>query len=392
MQEDTTILSLPLIQGNQAQKHITHNEALRRLDALVQPVVADIDRPTPPAAPENGARHIVAAGATGDWAGHENAIAVREDNAWAFIAPARGWRFHVEALSRDVVFDGTAWTAAQDETGGSGGSTEPAPGPAEPIETADVFGINATADATNRLTVSAAATLLNHDGGGHQLKINKSAERDTASLLFQSGYSGRAEMGCVGPDGFAVKVSADGAAWNTALRVDPASGAVSFPSGFRQKRADTIRGRWTCYTNNRWVRFSTFSGADTETYTASGGFGAEPDLDWKYVGPFVEKGRELSRLTGTYRGTSNDIGQFDFRMYLQHGPAGEVWASDAQTTRILVHGLNRVEVGDHWSRLEVDLGRFIVPEDGHLLCFMRPSNPLASQSYIDTNLNIETIG
>ncbi|WP_299819789.1 DUF2793 domain-containing protein [uncultured Jannaschia sp.] len=218
--ENTTILSLPLIQGNQAQKHVTHNEALRILDALVQPVVVDLDRTVPPASPENGQRHIVAPGAVGEWAGRDNAIAVRQDAAWGFFVPQQGWRCHVEALAADAVFDGGAWQKD---------------GTADRVET---FGINTLADDTNRLAVAADATLLDNAGGGHQLKINKATEADTASLLFQTGYAGRAEMGLAGDGGFAVKVSADGASWTTAMAIDGASGAATFS----EIRADAVVG------------------------------------------------------------------------------------------------------------------------------------------------------
>ena len=73
---------------------------------------------------------------------------------------------------------------------------------------------------TNRLAVSAPATLLTHAGNGHQLKLNKAASGDTASLLYQTNWSGRAEMGLTGDDHFRLKVSADGAAWTDALTVD----------------------------------------------------------------------------------------------------------------------------------------------------------------------------
>ena len=65
--------------------------------------------------------------------------------------------------------------------------------------------------------MAADATLLTHDGSGHQIKVNKASATDTASLLFQTGFSGRAEMGLAGNDDFSVKVSADGAAWTEAL-------------------------------------------------------------------------------------------------------------------------------------------------------------------------------
>ena len=87
-------------------------------------------------------------------------------------------------------------------------------------------GINATSDATNRLTVASTATLLNHDGAGHQVKINKAGAGNTASLLYQTGFSGRAEMGLAGNDDFSIKVSADGGSWFTALSVTATDGHV----------------------------------------------------------------------------------------------------------------------------------------------------------------------
>jgi len=70
----------------------------------------------------------------------------------------------------------------------------------DPIEAPDYqnlpqLGVQTSADATNRLAVSSEATLLTHAGADHQLKINKASTGDSASLLFQTGWSGRAEMG-----------------------------------------------------------------------------------------------------------------------------------------------------------------------------------------------------
>jgi hypothetical protein len=89
-----------------------------------------------------------------------------------------------------------------------------------------LLGINATADATNRLALSSAASLFNHAGNGHQVKLNKAAAGDTASFLFQTGFSGRAEFGTTGDDKFHFKVSPDGAAWKETLVIDPATGFV----------------------------------------------------------------------------------------------------------------------------------------------------------------------
>jgi hypothetical protein len=67
--------------------------------------------------------------------------------------------------------------------------------------------------------------------GDCQIKVNKETAGDTATHLFQTGFSGRAEMGLAGDDDFHFKVSPDGSAWHEAMVVDRNSGAVSFPNG-----------------------------------------------------------------------------------------------------------------------------------------------------------------
>lgn len=209
MTETTPLLALPYILPSQAQKHVTHNEALRMLDAVLHMRVGQIGLDTPPPSPAEGERHVVGATPTGAFAGHAGAIAAFQEGAWAFFAPRDGWTLWDAATEALYLHDGGAWIAA-------------APDP----ETLPLLGINTTADTTNRLTASAAATLLTHQGAGHQLKINKSTAGNTASLLFQTDWSGRAEMGLAGNDDFSVKVSADGSAWKTALLVRATEGNV----------------------------------------------------------------------------------------------------------------------------------------------------------------------
>lgn len=211
--DETTNLLLPYILAAQAQKHVTHNEALRKLDALVQISIVDRDLATPPASPTDGARYIVAASPTGAWTGHTNKIAAWQDGAWAIFTPRTGWLAWIEDEATPVAWNGTAWV-------GIGGGVNPTP----------LVGVNATADTTNRLAVSSPATLLNHAGAGHQAKINKNAATDTASILFQTGFSGRAEMGTTGSDDYAFKVSPDGSTWHNAILINRTNGAVTFPN------------------------------------------------------------------------------------------------------------------------------------------------------------------
>ena len=215
---DSPKLSLPYIQASQAQKHVTHNEGLQMLDVIVQANAIDRDLTVPPASPAEGDVYIVAAGGTGAWAERDNQLAAWQSGAWQFHAPDHGWRVWVNDENILLAWGGAGWINA------SGTNTDLNPA------TGGMVGINTTADATNRLSVSSPATLLNNEGAGHQLKINKNAATDTASLLFQTNWSGRAEMGLAGNNNFSVKTS-NGTNWFSALECSSANGRVSLPSG-----------------------------------------------------------------------------------------------------------------------------------------------------------------
>lgn len=216
-------LALPYIQAAQAQKHVTHNEAVRALDALVHICVLDRDLASPPPTPDNGDRYLVATSATGAWAGQSGAIAAWQDGAWAFFTPKTGWVAYIADEGVLTAFDGTAWSAV------SGSASVP------------LLGINATADSTNRLAVRSDASLFDNVGGGHQHKINKATAGETASLLYQTNYSGRAEIGTAGDDKLHVKVSADGSSWSEAMVVDGATGFVGFGTSTPSARL-TVEG------------------------------------------------------------------------------------------------------------------------------------------------------
>lgn len=212
--EETDNLRLPYLMAAQAQKHVTHNEALRALDAIVQIAIEDRDLAAPPPSPSNGARYLVAGSASGNWSGHDGEFAAYQDGAWSFHQPREGWIAWVSDEHAAFVYDGTGWIAL------ASGNVNPA----------SFVGVNATADSTNRLAVSSPASLFNHEGSGHQQKINKAAAGDTASVLFQTDFSGRAEMGLTGDDDYHFKVSPNGSTWNEAITIDKDTGEVSFPN------------------------------------------------------------------------------------------------------------------------------------------------------------------
>ena len=214
--DQTPNLELPYIMAAQAQKHVTHNEAIRALDAVVHLAVIDRNQNTPPASPANGDRYIVAPSPFGDWTDQAHNIAAFQDGAWSFYKPQIGWTTWVADETLQLVWDGSAWAP----TAGSSASVNPTP----------LVGVNATADTTNRFALSSEASLFNHVGAGHQVKINKNAASDTASLLYQTNWSGRAELGTTSDDNFHLKVSPDGAAWHEAIVIDGSDGSVTLPN------------------------------------------------------------------------------------------------------------------------------------------------------------------
>ncbi|HEV7257945.1 MAG TPA: DUF2793 domain-containing protein [Bosea sp. (in: a-proteobacteria)] len=201
----TTRLAMPRIAAAQAQKHVTHNDALEIIDALLHLAVESRTTTAPPAPPVTGARYLVPVGATGAWAGHAGTIAAAEGSAWLFHTPQPGWLAFLRDEAAFVVFDGGDWLPL--------------------LRGASRFGVNAEPDATNRLAVSSPAVLLNHDGDDMRLVLNKAAVGNVGTLQFQTGFVTAAEIGLAGDNDLRVKVR-DGAGLRQALVVKSGNGRV----------------------------------------------------------------------------------------------------------------------------------------------------------------------
>lgn len=105
----TPRLALPFIQTAQAQKEVTHNNALNALDALMRPVVQSMNVNTPPGSPTIGDCHIVGSAPTGAFVGHSNKIAYYSENGWLFYAPFKWLDIVNEADDTRYCYNGTAW-------------------------------------------------------------------------------------------------------------------------------------------------------------------------------------------------------------------------------------------------------------------------------------------
>ncbi|WP_062113718.1 DUF2793 domain-containing protein [Aureimonas sp. AU40] len=210
-------LDLPFVLPQQAQKHLTVNDAMRRLDAIVQTAVFSASTVSEPAAARAGDLYILPPSATGArWSAMKTgALALFEDGAFVEMAPVAGQIAYVVDTGAFLLFDGASWTDR----------------PFRPRQ-ADHFAVNADPSDANRLTVAADSELLTHDartpGSGDARKvINKAGSARTASVVFQSAFSGRAEIGLAGSDDLTIRVSADGSAFRDALRISAANGRVA---------------------------------------------------------------------------------------------------------------------------------------------------------------------
>lgn len=261
MSDTTTNLLLPYILAAQAQKHVTHNEALRLLDGLVQLSVLDRNLTAPPGSPADGDRFIVASGGTGDWAGWDLNVALWTDGAWLRLPPRTGWRAWVEDEGLMLVYDGAGWIGAA---------------PSE-FQNLALLGLGTTADAANPFSAKLNAALWTAktvaEGGNGDLfyTMNKEAAGDDLGLTLQTNFMTKALFGLFGSDSFRLAVSADGSTFFDGLSVDNTNGIVDQPQLPRFKA-------WTNYDNYVGVGTWTKIGLNDTDYNDQGAFDAGTSL------------------------------------------------------------------------------------------------------------------
>lgn len=119
----TPRFALPLLAMSQAQKELTHNEALTLLDALIHAAIEAGPLADAPVDPAVGQCWIVGAAPTGDWAGQAQAIALWTPGGWRFSVPRLGMQVTRLADGARLRFDGSAWAGPATISAPSGGST-----------------------------------------------------------------------------------------------------------------------------------------------------------------------------------------------------------------------------------------------------------------------------
>ncbi|MGZ2256467.1 DUF2793 domain-containing protein [Roseobacter sp. A03A-229] len=220
MADTSSCLSLPFIQPNQAQKHVTHNEALRILDVLTQLAVLTDDQPAPPGTPAEGDRHIVGDAASGDWAGQDGRLTLFENGLWQYFDPKPGWRAYVTGRETLVVFDGTEWIDLDSDE----------------LQEIEAFGLGMvslpTAPFSAKINGAVWTALYQADGGDGDMisTINKEATGDDAGFVFQQDFGTRALFGLFGSDDIRLATSANGTDFRDGLIVDASTGVVEQPN------------------------------------------------------------------------------------------------------------------------------------------------------------------
>jgi hypothetical protein len=118
----TPNLKLPKWAAFQEQPWVPENGAKGLIDALLPKIVVSDALATPPAAPAAGACYIVAASATGAWAGWEGKIAAYIDGVWVQLAPQEGWVFWVVSNGGRSVYKSGTWVALIEDAPKDGGA------------------------------------------------------------------------------------------------------------------------------------------------------------------------------------------------------------------------------------------------------------------------------
>jgi len=344
MADATTHLLLPYILAAQAQKHVTHNEALRILDGLVQLSVHDRDLTAPPGSPADGDRYIVASGGAGDWADWDMNVALWADGAWLRLPPRTGWRAWIEDEGVLLVYDGSDWIG-----------TTPAS-----LQNLALLGVGTTADPANPFSAKLNAALWTAktvvEGGTGDLfyTMNKEAAGDDLGLTLQSGFVTKALLGLFGSDKFRLAISPDGSTFFDGLIVDNTSGIVDQPRLPRFKA-------YTDYDNYVGVGTWTRIALNNTDYNDQGAFDAGTNL---FTAPV--DGTYLLGATLLYKVNSSTSARMRGRLVLNgsteiRGTFGESSATHVSlATAIWLQTMVPLSAGD-----TVELQGYFRAQDGY---------------------------
>lgn len=196
MTDSTARLALPYILTGQAQKEVTHNEALNRLDAAVQLAVLDRNLTEPPASPAEASAYLVAAGASGLWLGRDGQIAAYY-GGWQFLTPRHGWQAWV--IDEDLLLRhmGGGWVVFASNVGQSLMAAQDVAsarlllglGAAAMLAAGSAAGNLVQLDGAAKLPAVDGSQLLNLPSGGGAMSLDGLTDVDTSATPPSDGQA-----------------------------------------------------------------------------------------------------------------------------------------------------------------------------------------------------------
>lgn len=221
MTDNSPNLDLHYLLASQAQKHVTFNELINKIDALLMLSVNSHTLDVPPSNPTEGNSYIVPPSATGVWQNQISKIAIWQNLGWSFISPNNGF-LAFSKQDGELYLYNNGWNklsnVIEQQT---------------QISSLSQLAVGTAPSATNPLSVKANSVLFSakyssDSGDGNlRIKINKELDSNIASFIFQKNWSGFAEFGLLGDNYFGIKTSSDGSNWINPFKID-AEGKISF--------------------------------------------------------------------------------------------------------------------------------------------------------------------
>lgn len=197
---DTPRLSMPLLAASQAQKHVTHNEALEILDATVQMTVQAFGAASPPGSPVEGQIWALGSAPGGVWVGQGGRLAAWYNGGWLFVTPGQGW---VAAGPEGGLrqWDGSAWVPLPLAVGAWGAATRAIVLTEEvgPLSGASVDSAIAIPDRAVVLAVSTRTVVAVTGASSYDCGIASDPDKFGGSL---GAAAGSANVGVIGPQAF----------------------------------------------------------------------------------------------------------------------------------------------------------------------------------------------
>lgn len=360
---NTTNLGLPLMSAAQSQKHITHNDALLRLDAIVQLSAISAALTAPPGSPTEGDTYIIGSGATGAWAGKDLNVTYYSSGAWVFVVPREGWLSWNKATDTLLVWNGSAWIDFA-TAGGFVSSTTINNGSLPGQLTMLGLG-GAVADATNKLSVNTPSVLFNRGATDINVTLNKNAAANDARFTFQTGFSTRALFGLLANDDFSVSVSPDGSTFFSALAIDKDTGNVAIGAGSDGTNRLLVSGTNNLFTSaaNLAFTFNKGGAANDASLTFQSGFSARALVGLLGNDDFTFKVTPDGSTYKTAMVIDKDTGSVDFFEHSKFSAYVNFDRYVAADTWTLIDNNN----ARHNDQGDWGSGLFTAPHDGYYL-------------------------